>query len=145
MEIIGTFGCLNWCQVPLENEISISLKLFSRERRDVLLNLVVDDCADFFFFGKINLNHRKQITWFLKWSLPNHHNSKITLGHWATDLLNGFFRIVLLRLQLSILFLHLWLAHVFLPLNFTLWIQYPVSSQLLEQLDFVASSNYWVF
>ncbi len=43
----GTFGSVGRCQVLLENEISISIKLVSRRKHEVLYNVLVDGCVDF--------------------------------------------------------------------------------------------------
>ncbi len=40
--IFGTFGSVGRCQVLLENEISISIKLVSRRKHEVLKNFLVD-------------------------------------------------------------------------------------------------------
>ncbi len=42
----GTFGSVGRCQVLLENEISISIKLVSRRKHEVLQNFLVDGCVD---------------------------------------------------------------------------------------------------
>ncbi len=42
----GTFDSVGRCQVLLENEISISIKLVSRRKHEVLLNFLVDGCID---------------------------------------------------------------------------------------------------
>ncbi len=42
----GTFGSVGRCQVLLENEISISIKLVSRRKHEVLYNFLVDGCVD---------------------------------------------------------------------------------------------------
>ncbi len=42
----GTFGTVCRCQVLLENEISISIKLVSRRKHEVLYNVLVDGCVD---------------------------------------------------------------------------------------------------
>ncbi len=42
----GTFGSVDRCQVLLENEISISIKLVSRRKHEVLYNVLVDGCVD---------------------------------------------------------------------------------------------------
>ena len=43
---IGTFGSVGRAQVLLENEISLSIKLVSRRRDEVLSNVLVDSCVD---------------------------------------------------------------------------------------------------
>ncbi len=42
----GSFGSVGRCQVLLENKISISLKLVSRRKHEVLQNFLVDGCVD---------------------------------------------------------------------------------------------------
>ncbi len=42
----GTFGSVGRCQILLENEISISIKLVSRRKHEVLKNFLVDGCID---------------------------------------------------------------------------------------------------
>ncbi len=42
----GTFGSVGRCQILLENEISISIKLVSRRKHEVLKNVLVDGCID---------------------------------------------------------------------------------------------------
>ncbi len=42
----GTFGSVCRCQVLLENEISISIKLVSWRKQEVLQNLLVNGCVD---------------------------------------------------------------------------------------------------
>ncbi len=42
----GTFGSVGRCQVLLENENSISIKLVSRRKHEVLYSLMVDGCVD---------------------------------------------------------------------------------------------------
>ncbi len=42
----GTFGSVGRCQVLLENEISISIKLVSRRKHKVLYIFMVDGCVD---------------------------------------------------------------------------------------------------
>ncbi len=41
----GTFGSVSRCQVLLENEISISIKLVRRRKHEVLSNFLVDGCV----------------------------------------------------------------------------------------------------
>ncbi len=62
----GTFGCVGRCQILLENEISISIKLVSRRKHEVLYFLV-DGCID----GGL---HKTQWTNTSRWhGSPNHH------------------------------------------------------------------------
>ncbi len=42
----GSFGSAGRCQVLLENDISISIKLVSRRTHEVLYNVLVDGCVD---------------------------------------------------------------------------------------------------
>ncbi len=42
----GTFGSVGRCQVLLQNEISISIKLVKRRKHEVLYNFLVDGCVD---------------------------------------------------------------------------------------------------
>ncbi len=63
----GTFGSVGRCQVLLENEISISVKLVSRRKHEVLLNFLVDGCVDCGL-------QKTQWTNTSRWhGSPNHH------------------------------------------------------------------------
>ncbi len=63
----GTFGSVGRCQVLLENEISISIKLVSRRKHEVLLNFLVDGCVDCEL-------QKTQWTNTSRWhGSPNHH------------------------------------------------------------------------
>ncbi len=63
----GTFGSVDRCQVLLENEISISIKLVSRRKHEVLLNFLVDGCVDCGL-------QKTQWTNTSRWhGSPNHH------------------------------------------------------------------------
>lgn len=42
----GTFGSVGRCQVLLENEVSIPIKLVCGRKHEVLQNLLVDGCVD---------------------------------------------------------------------------------------------------
>ena len=44
--VTSHFGTVGRCQILLEKEISISIKLVSRWKHEVLLNLLVDGCID---------------------------------------------------------------------------------------------------
>ena len=44
--VTSRFGTVGRCQVVLEKEISISVKLVSRQKHEVLLNLLVDGYID---------------------------------------------------------------------------------------------------
>ncbi len=46
MVIEPAFGSVGRCQILLENEISISIKLVSRRKHEVLQNFLVDGCVD---------------------------------------------------------------------------------------------------
>ncbi len=41
----GTFGSVGRCKALLENEISISIKLVSRWKHEVLYNFLIDGCV----------------------------------------------------------------------------------------------------
>ncbi len=63
----GTFGSVGRCQVLLENEISISIKLVSRKKHVVLKNFQVDGCVDCGL-------QKTQWTNTSRWhGSPNHH------------------------------------------------------------------------
>ncbi len=63
----GTFGSVCRCQVLLENEISISIKLVSRRKHEVLYNVLVDGCVDCGL-------QKTQWTNTSRWhGRPNHH------------------------------------------------------------------------
>ncbi len=63
----GTFGSVGRCQVLLENEISISIKLVSRRKHEVLSNFLVDGCVDCGL-------QKTQWTNTSRWhGSPNHH------------------------------------------------------------------------
>ncbi len=63
----GTFGSVCRCQVLLENEISISIKLVSWRKQEVLQNLLVDGCVDCGL-------QKTQWTNTSRWhGSPNHH------------------------------------------------------------------------
>ncbi len=63
----GTFGSVGRCQVLLENEISISIKLVSRRKHEVLQNLLLDGCVDCGL-------QKTQWTNTSRWhGSPNHH------------------------------------------------------------------------
>ncbi len=63
----GTFGSMGRCQVLLENEISISIKLVSRRKHEVLYNFLVDGCVDCGL-------QKTQWTNTSRWhGSPNHH------------------------------------------------------------------------
>ncbi len=63
----GTFGSVGRCQVLLENEISISIKLVSRRKHEVLYNFLVDGCVDCGL-------QKTQWTNTSRWhGSPNHH------------------------------------------------------------------------
>ncbi len=63
----GTFGSVGRCQVLLENEISISIKLVSRRTHEVLWNFLVDGCVDCGL-------QKTQWTNTSRWhGSPNHH------------------------------------------------------------------------
>ncbi len=63
----GTFGSVGRCQVLLENEISISIKLVSRRKHEVLLNFLIDGCVDCRL-------QKTQWTNTSRWhGSPNHH------------------------------------------------------------------------
>ncbi len=63
----GTFGSVGRCQVLLENEISISIKLVSRRKHEVLQNFLVDGCVDCGL-------QKTQWTNTSRWhGSPNHH------------------------------------------------------------------------
>ncbi len=63
----GTFGSVGRCQVLLENEISISIKLVSRRKHEVLQNFLVDGCIDCGL-------QKTQWTNTSRWhGSPNHH------------------------------------------------------------------------
>ncbi len=63
----GTFGSVSRCQVLLENEISISIKLVSRKKHEVLYNFLVDGCVDCGL-------QKTQWTNTSRWhGSPNHH------------------------------------------------------------------------
>ncbi len=53
MEVISLWHCL-WCQILLENEISIFKKLVSRREHEVLQNFLVNGCSDLGFQKKHN-------------------------------------------------------------------------------------------
>ncbi len=63
----GIFGSVGRCQVLLENEISISIKLVSRRKHEVLYNVLVDGCVDCGL-------QKTQWTNTSRWhGSPNHH------------------------------------------------------------------------
>ncbi len=63
----GTFGSVGRCQILLENEISISIKLVSRRKHEVLWNFLVDVCVDCGL-------QKTQWTNTSRWhGTPNHH------------------------------------------------------------------------
>ncbi len=63
----GTFGSVGMCQVLLENEISISIKLVSRRKHEVLYIFLVDGCVDCGL-------QKTQWTNTSRWhGSPNHH------------------------------------------------------------------------
>ncbi len=63
----GTFGSVCRCQVLLENEICISIKLVSRRKHEVLYNFLVDGCIDCGL-------QKTQCTNTSRWhGSPNHH------------------------------------------------------------------------
>ncbi len=65
--VFGTFGSVGRCQVQLENEISISIKLVSRRKHEVLQNFLVDGCVDCGL-------QKTQWTNTSRWhGSPNHH------------------------------------------------------------------------
>ncbi len=63
----GTFGSVGRCQVLLENEISISIKLVSRRKHEVLQNVLVDGCVD---CGLQKTQWSNTSSWH---GSPNHH------------------------------------------------------------------------
>ncbi len=78
----GTFGTVGRCQVLLENEISISIKLVSRRKHEVLYNFLVDGCVDCGL-------QKTQWTNTSRWhGSPNHHRLwKLHTGLQATWIL----------------------------------------------------------
>ncbi len=120
----GTVGSVDRCQVLLKNEISISIKLVSRRKHEVLLKFLVDGCFDCElqktqwtntsrWHGSPNhhwlwkLHTGLQATWFLCLFLQTlgpwfpHEMQKLlssekrTLDYWAT--VHLFFSIVQVR------------------------------------------------
>ncbi len=75
---VDTFGSVGRCQVMLENEISISIKLVSRRKHEVLQNFLVDGGLD-----------KTQWTNTSRWhDSPNHHRLwKLLTGLQATWIL----------------------------------------------------------
>ena len=57
---IGTFGSVGRAQVLLENEISLSIKLVSRRRDEVLSNVLVDSCVDSGLDKTLRTNTRRR-------------------------------------------------------------------------------------
>ncbi len=53
----GTFGSVGRCQVRLENEISISIKLVRRRKHEVLYNFLVDGCVDWTSENTVDQHH----------------------------------------------------------------------------------------
>ncbi len=63
----GNFGSVGRCKVLLENEISISIKLVSRRKHEMLYNFLVDGCVDCGL-------QKTQWTNTSRWhGSPNHH------------------------------------------------------------------------
>ncbi len=58
----GTFSSVCRCQVLLENEIYISIKLVSRRKHEVLYNCLVDGCIDC-GLQKTQVGQHQQMTW----------------------------------------------------------------------------------
>ncbi len=66
-QAFGTFGSVDRCQVLLENEISIAIKLVSRRKHEVLYNVLIDGCVDCGL-------QKTQWTNTSRWhGSPNHH------------------------------------------------------------------------
>ncbi len=63
----GSFGSVCRCQVLLENEISISIKLASRRKHEVLYNVLVDGCVD------CGLQKTQWTNTSRRHGSPNHH------------------------------------------------------------------------
>ncbi len=72
----GSFGTVGSCQVLLENEISISIKLVSRRKHEVLYNVLVDGC--WLWTSENTVNQHQQMTWQLKSSLT------VETSHWTS-------------------------------------------------------------
>ncbi len=71
----GTFGSVGRCQVLLENEISISIKLVSKRKHEVLEKFLVDGCVDCGL-------QKTQWTNTSRWhGSPNHH--WLETSHWT--------------------------------------------------------------
>ncbi len=73
----GTFGSGGRCEVLLENEISISIKLVSRRKHEVLYDFLVDGCVDCGL-------QKTQWTNTSRWhGSPNHH--WLETSHWTSS------------------------------------------------------------
>ncbi len=78
----GTFGSVGWCQGLLEYEISISIKLVSRRKHEVLENVLVDGCVD------CGLQKTQWTNTSRRHGCPNHHRLwKLHTGLQATWIL----------------------------------------------------------
>ncbi len=73
----GSFGSVGRCQVLLENEISISIKLVSRRKHEVLSNVLVDGC--WLRTLENTVDQHQQMTWQPKSSLT------VETLHWTSS------------------------------------------------------------